>query len=89
MGHNHSHDHGTTNYNKSFAIGVTLNLVYIIIEVVYGITVNSLALLADAGHNLSDVLGLILAWAASYLVTKQPTSKYTYGFKNHQSLLRF
>ena len=68
--HNHSHDHGHShgpvNYNRAFAIGVALNVVYIVVEATYGILADSLALLADAGHNLSDVLGLLLAWGANW-----------------------
>lgn len=59
--HQHGHNHGQANYNRAFIIGITLNTGFVIIEAVYGILANSLALLADAGHNLSDVLGLLLA----------------------------
>lgn len=79
MSHNHSHD--IDNYNFSFAIGVLLNIVFVIIEAGYGIFANSLALLADAGHNLSDVVSLLLAWGASVLATESATEKRTYGFK--------
>jgi len=89
VAHNHSHSDKYKNYNKSFVLGISLNVIYIIIEVIYGIIVNSLALIADAGHNLSDVLGLLLAWGASYLVTKKPTRKYTYGFKKSTVLAAF
>lgn len=70
MAHNHSHrhhghDHPTSNYNRAFAIGIALNVNFVIVEAVYGILAHSVALLADAGHNLSDVLSLILAWGAS------------------------
>lgn len=68
-------------YNKAFGFGITLNVIYIIVEFVYGLISNSMALIADAGHNLSDVLGLILAWGASYLAAKTPTDKRTYGFR--------
>ncbi|QDU80960.1 Cadmium, cobalt and zinc/H(+)-K(+) antiporter [Polystyrenella longa] len=82
MSHHH-HDHGhshSQNYNRSFALGVILNLIYIVVEAVYGILSGSLALLADAGHNLSDVLGLLLAWAAYYLSNLKPTERHTYGW---------
>ncbi len=83
--HNHTHDHGhshaPTNYNRAFAIGVALNVVYIAVEATYGILADSLALLADAGHNLSDVLGLLLAWGANYLVQRKPTERHTYGWR--------
>ena len=65
--------------NKAFAIGVGLNLLYIIVEVTAGLMVNSIALLADAGHNASDVFSLLLAWGASYLGQTQPTKRRTYG----------
>lgn len=89
MSGNHSHSHTTKDYGKAFAIGIILNVIYIIVEVVYGIIVNSLALIADAGHNLSDVLGLLLAWGASYLVTKSATKTYTYGYKKSTVLAAF
>lgn len=76
----HGHHHGPANYNRAFAIGVSLNIGFVIVEALYGLSANSVALLADAGHNLSDVLGLILAWAAA-LMTNRPASKnHTYGF---------
>ncbi len=84
--HDHSHNHDVKDFGKAFAIGVTLNLIYIVVEVTYGILIDSLALIADAGHNLSDVLGLLLAWAASHLVKKRATKKYTYGFKKSSVL---
>jgi len=85
MSHNHSHHHNHNevpkDINSAFKIGIILNVGFVIIEFLYGLIYNSLALMADAGHNLSDVLGLLIAWGASYLVTKEPTKKYTYGFK--------
>ncbi|MGL1779367.1 cation diffusion facilitator family transporter, partial [Vibrio parahaemolyticus] len=63
-----------------FAIGVALNVGFVAIEATYGVTANSLALLADAGHNLSDVAGLLLAWGAVWLGRRAPTAKRTYGF---------
>ena len=68
-------------FGRAFAIGISLNLAYVIAQVVFGIAAHSLALLADAGHNFGDVLGLGLAWGASYLVTKKPTERYTYGLR--------
>ncbi|MBU0680951.1 MAG: cation diffusion facilitator family transporter [Proteobacteria bacterium] len=79
MSHDHSHDIG--NYNQAFAIGIILNIVFVGIEVSYGIFADSLALIADAGHNLSDVASLVLAWGASVLATKAATDKRTYGFR--------
>lgn len=78
--HSHNHNH-QADYNKAFAIGITLNLVYVLIEFGYGVSINSMALIADAGHNLSDVLGLVLAWLASYLAKSSPTKTRTYGLR--------
>jgi cobalt-zinc-cadmium efflux system protein len=88
MSHNHSHghNHGSSNYNRAFIISVTLNTGFVIIEGVYGILANSLALLADAGHNLSDVLGLLLAWGASILARRRPTPRRTYGLRRSSIL---
>ncbi len=79
MSHNHNHEIG--NYNRSFAIGVILNIVFVVIEISYGIFADSLALIADAGHNLSDVVSLMLAWGASVLATKAATETRTYGYR--------
>lgn len=87
--HNHSHTHEVKDFGKAFAIGIALNVVYIVVEVIYGLILNSLALIADAGHNLSDVLGLVIAWVASYLVKKSATEKYTYGLKKSSVLAAF
>ncbi len=89
MSEHHHHITVTDKYNKAFAFGIILNILYIIIEFIYGLILNSLALIADAGHNLSDVLGLVLAWVASYLVKKTPTQKYTYGLKKSSILAAF
>ncbi|WP_455208099.1 cation diffusion facilitator family transporter [Kaarinaea lacus] len=77
----HTHAHKPDNYNRAFAIGVTLNVIYVIVEVGYGVSAGSLALIADAGHNLSDVLSLLLAWGASVLAMKAATEKRTYGLR--------
>lgn len=82
----HSHDHGPANHNRAFALGVAMNVAYIVVEVVFGVLVNSLALLADAGHNLSDVLGLLVAWGAFYLSRLKPTSRRTYGWRSSSIL---
>ncbi|GAA4839745.1 cation diffusion facilitator family transporter [Algivirga pacifica] len=79
MGHNHNHTHD--NFGKAFAIGIGLNTVYITLEAFYGFATNSSALLADAGHNTSDVFGLVLAWAAIWIAKKKPSGKYTYGLR--------
>lgn len=84
MSHNHSHGHShshATNFGRAFAIGVTLNLSFVILEAVYGRLANSIALIADAGHNLGDVLSLLLAWGAAALAQRQPTSNRTYGLR--------
>jgi len=87
MGHNHSqgdhhgHDHAPANYNRIFAIGIILNLGFVAAEAFAGIVADSLALLADAGHNLSDVLGLVMAWAAHLLSQRHRTARRTYGWK--------
>jgi cobalt-zinc-cadmium efflux system protein len=77
----HSHNHGTVNPNRAFALGVTLNLAFVLVEAVFGIQAHSLALLADAGHNLSDVLGLLLAWGAVTLSAQRPSPRRTYGLR--------
>ena len=82
----HEHHHGNTNYSKAFKIGVVLNVGFVIVEVVFGIVADSLVLLADAGHNLSDVLGLILAWGANYLTQREATSRRTYGWRKSSIL---
>ena len=84
----HSHKH-ETNYNQAFLIGIILNVIYIVVEVVYGILINSMALLADAGHNFSDVLGLLLAWGAAYLAKTAATEKRTYGLRKSTILAAF
>ena len=76
----HNHHHPTPNYNRAFAVGVALNVIFVVVEFTYGLIAESLALITDAGHNLSDVLGLLLAWGASYLAGKQPSLRRTYGY---------
>ena len=87
-GHSHGggHDHAPASFGKAFAIGVTLNAGFVIVEVVYGILGNSVALLADAGHNLGDVLGLVVAWIASALVKRAPSARFTYGLRGSSIL---
>lgn len=82
----HEHSHGPANYNRAFAVGIALNIAFIVIGVTYGIIANSLALLADAGHNLSDVLGLLLAWGASYLSQRKSSERRTYGYRSSSIL---
>lgn len=77
---NHQHHHAPPDYNRAFAVGVLLNVGFVIVEAVYGVMSDSLALLTDAGHNLSDVLGLLLAWGAAALARKKPSPRRTYGY---------
>lgn len=77
----HGHSHHSANYSRAFAIGVVLNLIFVAIEAGYGVASGSLALIADAGHNLSDVFSLLLAWGAGHLATKPATERRTYGFR--------
>lgn len=89
-GHDHGgggHQHAPTSFGRAFAIGITLNLSFVVIEAVYGLLAHSLSLVADAGHNLSDVLGLVLAWGASILVKRLPTQRRTYGFRRSSILV--
>ncbi len=79
--HNHNHINQQFNYSKAFAIGISLNIIYVIIEFSYGFLINSMALISDAGHNLSDVLGLVLAWGAIFIAKSSSSSKRTYGLK--------
>jgi cobalt-zinc-cadmium efflux system protein len=76
----HHHHHTAPDYSRAFAVGVALNIIFVVIEVTYGVIADSLALITDAGHNLSDVLGLLLAWGASYLAKKKPSRRRTYGY---------
>ncbi len=82
----HEHDHSKLNYNRAFMLGVVLNVVYIMLEVGTGLYVNSLALLSDATHNLSDVVGLLLAWGAHALSGVGPSDRRTYGWRGSSIL---
>jgi cobalt-zinc-cadmium efflux system protein len=73
------HVHAPAGFGMAFAVGIGLNLTFVAVEFVYGVLANSVALIADAGHNLSDVLGLVIAWIASALTKRAPSSRYTYG----------
>ena len=79
--HHHGHDHGTPDLNRAFAIGVGLNLTFVAVEAIYGFKAHSLSLLADAGHNLADVMGLLLVWGAGVLATRLPSARRTYGLR--------
>lgn len=84
MAHNHDHhghDHAPADFSRAFAIGTALNLTFVLIEGGYGFIANSLALMADAGHNLSDVMTLLLAWGGMILAKRAATARHTYGFK--------
>ena len=85
----HGHSHTPSNFNRAFAIGIALNTIFVAIEAFYGWRINSLALLADAGHNLSDVAGLVLAWAGALAVKVQPNARHTYGWKRATILAAF
>ena len=83
-GHDHhhgglGHSHAPKDFGAAFAIGTALNMGFVVVQVVFGLYAHSLALLADAGHNLGDVFGLLLAWWASHLVKTRPTERRTYG----------
>jgi cobalt-zinc-cadmium efflux system protein len=80
------HDHAPKNYDRAFGIGIGLNLIYVAVEATYGYLANSLALIADAGHNLSDVLGLVLAWGASWLARRPLTARRSYGLRRSSVL---
>jgi cobalt-zinc-cadmium efflux system protein len=84
--HSHAHSHVPVDYSRAFLVGVGLNTAFVITEVVYGLSANSLALISDAGHNLSDVLGLLLAWAAIRLSRSRPTARRTYGLRRSSIL---
>ena len=86
---NHNHNSAQNNFNSAFIIGIVLNTIYIVVEVVYGLMINSMALIADAGHNFSDVLGLLLAWGAAYLAKTATTEKRTYGLRKSTILAAF
>lgn len=89
----HSHDHSghhharrAPNNNLAFVVGITLNVGFVIAEIIYGLTANSLSLLSDAGHNMSDVFGLLIAWGATYASKSLPTKRHTYGLRRSSIL---
>lgn len=92
-GHEHSHHHGLgghhdapTGFGRAFAIGVSLNAAYVVAEAFSGFAVHSVALIADAGHNFGDVIGLLGAWLAGWLSKREPSSQYTYGLRRSSIL---
>ena len=82
----HGHDHAPADFGRAFAIGIVLNIGFVATEAVFGFLSNSTALLADAGHNLSDVFGLLIAWAASALSKRAPRGRFTYGMRGSSIL---
>src|SRR5258708_35308368 len=81
-GHDHAgHSHAPDSFGWAFAIGASLNAAFVAAELVFGYAANSLALISDAVHNLSDVIALLLAWGAASLAQKQPTQQHTYGYR--------
>src|SRR5271168_2126180 len=88
--HDHSdtgaHGHAPASFGRAFAIGVALNLGFVIVEAIFGILSNSVALLAGAGHNVSDVLALAVAWLANELVKRTPTARFSYGLRGSSIL---
>lgn len=82
----HNHSHTPANFGRAFAIGIGLNLAFVILEATYGLWAGSIALVADAGHNVSDVLGLLIAWGGAALSKRSPTERFTYGLKGSSIL---
>jgi cobalt-zinc-cadmium efflux system protein len=82
----HGHSHAPPSNNLAFAVGITLNVGFVVAEVVYSLSAHSLALLSDAGHNLSDVFALLIAWGAIYLGKSSPTKRHTYGLRRSSIL---
>ena len=93
VGGNHGthagHSHAPASFGRAFAIGTALNLGFVIVEVIYGISAGSVALLADAGHNMGDVLGLLMAWGAATVARRRPSGRYTYGLRSSSILAAF
>lgn len=87
--HSHEHRSAAPDFSRAFAVGVTLNVAYVLAQVIFGFMAHSLALLADAGHNLGDVLGLVLAWCASYLAKRPATERRTYGWRRTSIMAAF
>jgi cobalt-zinc-cadmium efflux system protein len=88
-GHEHSHLYAPENFGRTFAIATALNIALVIAQVIYGLFANSLALLADAGHNFGDVLGLIMAWAAFAVADWRPSQRFTYRLRSASILSAF
>ena len=84
--HSHNHSHAPVSHNRAFIIGIALNSVFVVVEAAFGWISGSMALLADAGHNLSDVLSLLIAWGAAYMTARPTSARYTYGYKSSSIL---
>jgi len=80
-GHGHGHVHAPVDFGRAFAIGIALNIVFVAAEAIAGLSTGSMALLADAGHNLSDVIGLLVAWGGATLAKRPPSKRFTYGLR--------
>jgi cobalt-zinc-cadmium efflux system protein len=87
--HDHGHGHGPANHDRAFALGIVLNLGFVAVEAGVGWHIDSLALLADAGHNLSDVAGLVLAWGGALAGRLRPDARHTYGWQRASILAAF
>lgn len=85
-GHGRGHSHAPASFGRAFAVGIVLNTTYVVAEALYGVMANSLALIADAGHNFGDVLSLAVAWFAASLGRRAPTERYTYGLRGSSIL---
>lgn len=85
----HGHAHAPADFGRAFAIGIALNSGFVVVEAVFGFLSGSMALVADAGHNLSDVLGLLIAWGASIASRRPPSARFTYGLKSSTILAAF
>lgn len=81
MAADHPHSHAPKDFGRAFAIGITLNLAFVAVETLFGFLADSIALIADAGHNLSDVLGLIVAWAGASMARRSRSPRFTFGLK--------
>lgn len=90
QGHGHAHAHAApADFNTAFAVGIALNLAFVAVEAGFGWKVNSLALMADAGHNLSDVAGLVLAWGGALAGKLRPDARHTFGWQRASILAAF
>ena len=84
--HGHGHSHAPADFGRAFAIGVVLNSAFVLVEAGFGLWSGSMALVADAGHNLSDVMSLLIAWGAAYMAARPASSRFTYGYKSSSIL---